>query len=343
MELLDRYLQAVGKHLPWQRQNDILAELKTNLEAQLEDKEAELGRPLTKEETEKWLKQIGPPIRVAARYQRPQYLIGPDVFPTYWYVLRLVLAWATVLYTIGRTVEIAVNNLGWKAAVQAAFQLPVLLLINAAVVTLIFVVVEQVSRRSPEKCKSFAPAASDWSPADLPPVGASDGSKPRTFAKALAEAIFGLLFFVWLLLVPHYPVLILGPGAWYLGASPFALAPAWWPFYWCVVGLNAFELTWKIVDFVRDAWQGPKRARHFVMHVLSLLPLGILLSAPDHALILLKNPAADAAAHGAELAAANKGLHQVVMLVVVIVGLQLAWTIGRACVQIYRNRVTVMP
>ena len=29
MELLDRYLQAVKKHLPWKRQDDIIAELKS--------------------------------------------------------------------------------------------------------------------------------------------------------------------------------------------------------------------------------------------------------------------------------------------------------------------------
>ena len=55
MELLDRYLQAVKMHLPWQRQDDIVAELRANLEAQLEDKEAELGRPLTKEEATRYV------------------------------------------------------------------------------------------------------------------------------------------------------------------------------------------------------------------------------------------------------------------------------------------------
>ena len=43
MELLDRYLNAVRRHLPWLRQDDIIAELRANLEAQLEDKEAAAG------------------------------------------------------------------------------------------------------------------------------------------------------------------------------------------------------------------------------------------------------------------------------------------------------------
>ncbi len=46
MELLNRYLEAVKKHLPWQRQDDIIAELRANLESQLEEKEDGLGRPL---------------------------------------------------------------------------------------------------------------------------------------------------------------------------------------------------------------------------------------------------------------------------------------------------------
>jgi hypothetical protein len=80
MELLDRYLQAVKKHLLLRRQDDIIAELRANLESQLEDKEAELGRPLTTGEAEDWLRTLGPPMMVAARYQTQQYLIGPTLF-----------------------------------------------------------------------------------------------------------------------------------------------------------------------------------------------------------------------------------------------------------------------
>lgn len=338
MELLDRYLQAVKKHLPWERKDDIIAELKANLEAQLEDKEAELGRPLTAQEAENWLKQLGSPIRVAARYQRQQYLIGPAVFPMYWYILRLSLAWCAVIYTIAKTVEIAANGLSVGAAVSAALYLPWIVLVNAAIVTLVFAVIEQVGARSPGKCLGFASASPAWSPAELPPLNAGDEGRPRNFARALAEVIFGCIFFAWLLLIPHYPFLWLGPGAWYLGALPYKLAPVWWPFYWCCVAMNVFELTWKVVDFARGAWQGPKRARHLAMHVLSLVPLGVLLTAPDHALFLLKNPAVDAAAHGAQLASANKGLHQALMLVAAIVVLQLAWWIGKAGMEAYRKR-----
>lgn len=354
MELLDRYLQAVKRHLPWQRQNDIIAELRANLEAQLEDKETDLGRPLTKEEAEEWLKQIGSPIQVAARYQRQQYLIGPALFPTYSYILKLVLAWATAIYVIASVVTIAAQGMGVGALAgislaHVALRLPWIWLINAAITTLIFAVVEMSGARFPEKfgalgsmANSIAgPMTAQWSPLDLPPVdlGDSDWFKPRSFTRALLQVFSGCLFLAYILLVPHYPFLLFGPGEWYLKSLPYQLAPVWWTFYWCLVAMNALELTWKIVELARGAWQRPKnRARHLAMHALSLIPLGILLAAPNHALFLLKNTA-DAAKLGAALAAANKGVLLALEIAAVVVALQLVWGIVRAGLEAYRNRV----
>ncbi|SPE18776.1 putative membrane protein [Candidatus Sulfotelmatomonas gaucii] len=341
MELLDRYLQAVKRHLPWERQDDIIAELRANLEAQLEDKEAEMGRPLTKEEAEAWLKQIGSPIQVAARYQRQQYLIGPAVFPTYWFVLRLAITWGAIIYSIAKAVDIAAHGLGAEAIVSAVIYLPWVLLINAAIVTLVFAAIEQVGVRYPGKCVPFAPMAPAWSPSGLPPMGVDEANKPRSFAKASAEVIFGFLFLGWLLLVPHYPYLMFGPGAWYL-RLPYQLAPVWLSFYWCLVGINIFELTWKIVDLARGAWQRPKsRAKHLSMHTLSLIPLSVLLAAPDHMLFLLKKPE-DAVTLGGALASANKGVHLALTIALAIVVLQLVWGAGKMGVEAWRNRVAAM-
>ena len=97
MELLDRYLQAVKKYLPNRRQDDIIAELRANMESQIEDPKVELGRPLTQGEFEDLLRKMGPPVMVASRYQPQQYLIGPTLFPLYLYVLRIVLLWAFIV------------------------------------------------------------------------------------------------------------------------------------------------------------------------------------------------------------------------------------------------------
>jgi hypothetical protein len=346
MELLERYLQAVKKHLPWERQDDIIAELRANLEAQLEDREAELGRKLNDSETEAWLKQLGSPLQVAAHYQRQQYLIGPALFPTYSYILRLVLAWATVIYVIASVATIAVKGFGVEALagislLRVALHLPWIWLLNAGITTLIFAAVERAGARFPGKIYPLAPMTQPWSPLDLPAAGAGDGdwAKPPSFTRALLEVFAGCVFLAWLLLVPHHPFLLLGPGAWYLPALPYQLAPVWWPFYWCVVVLSVVELAWKVVRLARGAWQQPpSRARRLAMHVLSLVPLCVLLAAPEHRFFLLKNPAADAAAHGATVASANKGVLQAVSIFVAIVMLRLLWGIGRASLDAYRKR-----
>ena len=155
MELLDRYLQAVKKHLPWQRQDDIIAELRANLESQLEDKEAELGRPLNTGEVEAWLKQMGPPIQMAARYQPMQYLIGPAIFPTYWFVLRTAFLWALIIYSIVSAVQIVVKIPSGVAVLEAVLRVPGVLMTTAAWVTLIFAAFEFVATHHPTKCQAI--------------------------------------------------------------------------------------------------------------------------------------------------------------------------------------------
>ena len=52
MALVDRYLHAVKFWLPRKQKDDIIAELSEDLRSQIEDREAELGHPLTDAEVE---------------------------------------------------------------------------------------------------------------------------------------------------------------------------------------------------------------------------------------------------------------------------------------------------
>ena len=47
MDLIDRYLVAVRRHLPRPLQQDIVEELAGNLRSEAEEAEQRLGRPLT--------------------------------------------------------------------------------------------------------------------------------------------------------------------------------------------------------------------------------------------------------------------------------------------------------
>jgi hypothetical protein len=345
MELLDRYLEAVKKHLPWQRQDDIIAELRANLESQLEDKESELGRPLTTGEAQDWLKQIGPPIQVAARYQPQRSLIGPAIFPIYWYVLRLALTWASVIYSIVVVAQVFGGQIaGGDGLLQAALRLPGVLLTTAVWVTLVFAGIELVAARCPEKFKGIPFPSTDWSPASLPPVGgaAANGKKPHSYAQAVAEVIFGFLFLAWLLLIPQHPYLIMGPGAAYLRVSPFQLSPVWVQVFWCLVAVNIVQSGWNLASLWQGRWQRPQPIKNIVVKAIGLIPVAVLLSARNHAAILLKHPLLDQARYGEALANINKAINGVAALICAIVVIQLVWGIGQMILGFYRRRAAEM-
>ena len=328
MELLDRYLQAVSKHLPGARRQDLLAELRANLEAQLEDRQEALGRGLTEGEAGDWLREMGAPWQVAARYLPQQSLIGPMIFPVYWYALRMALLWALVIYTVVSALLVALGTQGAGAVAGAVLRAPDVLFMVAAWVTLVFAGIEFFALRFPGSCDEVLRKMMEWSPASLPPVEKSRrGRAPRSFAHAMAEFVFGVLFLVWLVLVPFYPFLLLGPGVVYLHASPFEITHAVAVFFYWVVGLNVFQVAWRGVDLARGSWQRPRRMQQLLFEAYGLIPMVVLLTAPGHAVVRLKHPAVDGAHYAGTVSQINAGVHQGLLVLMVIVVLQFAWNL----------------
>jgi hypothetical protein len=341
MELLDRYLQAVRKHLPWQRQDDIIAELRANLESQLEDRQAELGRDLTPGEAEDWIRQLGSPVQMASHYQPQQYLIGPAVYPFYLYVLRLAGIWTVIVYIIVSTITLVVGpSASGGAIAEAALRLPFILMQTAAWTTLAFAAIEFTAVRYPQMCPPIAGLYGKWSPRDLPPLepAVAGGKKRRSYATAVADVVFGFIFLGWLLLVPKYPFLMFGPGVAILRASPFRVNPQWVTFYWWIVGLNAIQLAWRCTDLIRGTWQNPGRSLHFVSKFFGLVPLVVLAALPGHIYVLLRHPEVDQARYGTTVEAWNNGIHIGLQLLCVIVAAQLAWDIAQAVLDQRRSR-----
>ena len=94
MDLIERYLQALKFALPAQQRDDIIKELRDSILSQIEEKETEVGHPLTENEQVELLKKLGSPVHLASRYRKQQHLIGATVFPIYWKVLKASLGLA---------------------------------------------------------------------------------------------------------------------------------------------------------------------------------------------------------------------------------------------------------
>jgi len=331
MDLFERYLQAVGKHLPAQRQDDIVAELRANLDAQREEREAALGRPLSEGEMIDWLKELGPPMQMAARYQPPRYLIGPAVFPLYWYVLRIVLILASVVY--------AITNLGLALAqahdtawvFNVVFNWPAFLVAPAAWVTIAFVLFEFFSERYPEKCQGLLGWGPGWSPTKLSPLEKQPAGvgKPRTLTTAIAEFVVQFALLLWVLLIPHYPFLILGPGIVILHYTPLRFAPSVVWFYWAVVVFSAIQLLWHGYDLLSDNWRLRGQVQKAVTKGLGIVPITILFAAPSH---IYLEPYSSAPAHlppGLNLTDLNHGLFMAVTVITFITVVQFLWELWK--------------
>jgi hypothetical protein len=197
MQLLDRYLTAVRFWLPKAQRHDITAELAANLQAEIDDRAAELGRPLTEPETAAILKQHGSPILVASRYQPEnrtvnfgRQFIGPVVFPFYWIAIKVVL----VLLLISSIIPIFLFashgppfvGLGNALVRMTRFSLPALLL-----VTVVFALIDFCLR----KLHFIEKWNGDWDPANLPSSDRQTRQVRRS--SSIAGIIIQSIFIVW--------------------------------------------------------------------------------------------------------------------------------------------------
>jgi hypothetical protein len=239
MDLLERYLQTVGQHLPAKGKSDTLAELRENLLAQIEAREEELGRPLTEAEVATILEEHGRPMLVAMRYMPQQYLIGPGLFPIYWITMKKSLPLVVLAYAVVQAVALIFQGGSGFDPGAAIGHLPFVLLTFWAWITLAFAVFEFAHGRYFAEIK----VSKRWNPFDMPPLAVP--GKRQSRASGLADLIVHVLVIAWLLAIPYKPVLLLGPGLGYLRGLPVGLTPEWHIFYWQIIALLALMLPLK--------------------------------------------------------------------------------------------------
>lgn len=267
IELVDRYLQAVRFWLPKNaQQDDLLAELGDDLRSQIEAQESELRRAVTADEVSAILKHCGAPMVVASRIGPKKSLIGPALYPVYIFVLKMVLFWILVpvfLFIIG---PINVANSGdWPSGIAATFaQLWSGLFIAAGIITLVFAILERSSAHAAIVCK--------WDPLSLPPVH-KKGRRPSTLHTA-CQLGFGSFGLVWLLLIPHYPFMILGPAAAFLHASPMMHR-----YFLPIVLLSALSVVRSAVTLARPQWTWLPKTGELVQAVFTLILVNFMLHA----------------------------------------------------------------
>jgi hypothetical protein len=267
-ELVDRYLQAVRFWLPkTEKREGLIAELGDDLRSQVEGKEAEFARPLDKSEVSEILKRCGSPMTVATRLGPHKHLIGPTLYPVYILVLKMALLWILVPVFVFIVGPVNVTNSGenWGTAIANTLgDLWPGLFIAAGTITVVFAILERTHAHAAIACK--------WDPLSLPPVRKQE--RKGSPVHAICELVFGFFGLIWLLLLPQYPILIVGSASNFLKAGPIVHA-----IYVPLVLLAATEILRPAITLVRIEWAWFPPLAAIVQAVFSLILLNFVIDA----------------------------------------------------------------
>lgn len=278
MQILEQYLKTIKTLLPKEQQDDIIQELSENLRSQMEDRELELGRPLTEAEQEAIIQEHGNPLVVAGGYQQQnrsvafgRQLIGPVLFPLYIKILCANLGLtAAAIFSVGLAMG---RGLEFSTFLVHA-------LIQFAIVTVVFSAAERYLQRSKDRWnpKDFGiktkgtPGPVPWLAAFSKSVTSRDPSKVSRL-ESVALIIFNVIFALWWIpivsnllqktMVTGDASLKLGPGCsvMYLPILLLAIAGT------IVPAVNLFRPRW---TWLRAAWRTVSSAIFVVILAVSL-------------------------------------------------------------------------
>ena len=259
MDMLSRYLNAVYQHLPKNiARDDIVAEISEALQAQIDEREAALGRPLTDDEEAALIKGYGHPRLVAASYGKHQALIGADLLPFYWCTLVCVLSIIIALDLLVATVAAIKTGdvhrfwdgagIAWDA-----------LWIYTGVITAIFALIERVPGGSSSPWIAWI---TRWDPRRLPAPGTIGVPRRASFFEALGSC--GMLV---VLLDPAWArhlvlFMLYGPAG---AALPnVSFTTAWVPLYGIALGAAAVLALVNIATLIVPLWGRARDIAHLL-------------------------------------------------------------------------------
>lgn len=286
MDLVDRYARAVAKALPEEQREDIIGELSEDIRSEMEDKQSELGRPLTEQEVDALLRQRGNPLLLAARYRQDhrsvafgRQIVGPVLYPFYIKVLSFNLGLTFLVIAI---IFIALAVSGQKLEFNyIVLTCLVQLFIQWGIVTLIFSMVEQHLKKHPDrwhfKGKDGGLALDFKIEKDVKTRirrEAKGGLVEVSRFESISIIVASAVALVWVTSVQSHPFLILGPAAAFL-----KLAPIWHTVFFPIVVLTVAEIVRAIINLARPDWTGFRVIARILEHAGGLAVVCFLFRA----------------------------------------------------------------
>ncbi|WP_045743698.1 permease prefix domain 1-containing protein [Actinoplanes rectilineatus] len=252
--LIDRYVYTVLRRVPEQQRTDIERELRASIDDAVE---ARVGAgDASDAATEQTLLELGDPDRLADGYaERPQYLIGPEFYPTWTRLTRTLLLTVlpivvTVIVVVGVLEEGATFGSVLGSAIGSALTVAAHMVFWTTGV--IWLLERTGSAAGPVLGRR------PWTPADLPKY------EPGriTAVELVGTLLWPVLVIVGLVLqqFTFTDVPVLDPANWTF----------WWPYF---IGVMILEVGYGIWLFRGQAWNHTVTAVNAAIGVLFAAPL----------------------------------------------------------------------
>lgn len=247
MDLIPRYLHAVGFWLAKSQRRDLVAEVETDIRSQIAEREEERGYTLTESEIVDLLRQRGHPMLVAQAYLPQGYLIGPRLWPLF----RLVLV-VLLLCILLPVYALVIGPLGLYSPTRTAWEFFTACVFGFGAIALVFALLERYPHAS-----LFA-----WDPRQLPPVVVApqdSRSKLESRGHTIAIMATSLLF----------------SAAWIYFAPRLDPASVWRNQFWAILLVLLGGLVAGAVRLLKPDMPGLYSGLRLAAHTLSLAVLAV--------------------------------------------------------------------
>lgn len=248
--LLERYLLAVERRLPWQGRKDMVAEIRANLMDKLEDHYAP-EEILTEDRLEEELRKMGSPSSVASSYFGSDALIGPQHNLAFRMIVQYVVPIVAGAMVIAGIVSFVVS--GGKSPFWSIWELlgniwqtSVGIIGTAAIILMILTRFFPQVNNETKALEILEEKRKNWAVSDLPELVA-ERDKVRLWEPTLG-ALFGFLGLVfWIFFFDKWA------GLWWLVDEQWYMVPVFTeafrsfiPWIAVNVGLNILLNMWLI-------------------------------------------------------------------------------------------------
>ncbi|HEX2994769.1 MAG TPA: hypothetical protein VHP14_08095 [Anaerolineales bacterium] len=274
MNLIDKYIAEVGKHLPRRNRADIEAEIRSTLEDMLEERKQAQGQ-MDDGAISELLKEYGAPRKVAESYVGPRYLVGPRMYPFFEMVTRIVFIVLIAITLIGVGISLVNANLSGpevlKTIGSSLLSLLGGLMTAFGNIVLVFAILERVLPKA-----DFEKELEDWDPKEL-------ASEPDPDRLGMGEQIVSIFFTVLFLVVLNlYPNLI---GIGFFSESHWTfitpvLTKAFFNYMPWINILALLQIGFHVYLLRRGSWNIASRVANIVLELADIALAAVMLRGP---------------------------------------------------------------